>query len=133
MQTTPEALASRGPQEQYFAKLADGHFQIQRCADCSAHQFYPRTLCMHCGGTDLAWTSPSGAGTVYSFSVVRRKPEAGGDYNVALVDLQEGVRMMTRIDDVAPDGLRIGMTVQARVVRPDGQPPLVVFVPVEAA
>lgn len=132
MQLEQAGSAPRGPQEQYFSKLAEGRFQIQRCTDCGAHQFFPRVLCMHCGATDLAWTDPSGAGTIYSFSIVRRKAEAGGDYNVALVDLDEGVRMMSRIDGVAPDGLRIGMPVRARVVRDEGQA-LVVFVPAEAA
>ncbi len=132
MQMEQADATVRGPQEQYFSRLAEGRFQIQRCADCGAHQFFPRVLCMHCGGVDLAWTDPSGAGTVYSFSIVRRKPEAGGDYNVALVDLAEGVRMMSRIDGVAPDGLRIGMPVRARVLRGDGQA-LVVFVPAEEA
>jgi len=132
MQLEQAGSAARGPQEQYFSKLAEGRFQIQRCAGCGAHQFYPRVLCMHCGAADLAWTDPSGAGTVYSFSIVRRKPEAGGDYNVALVDLEEGVRMMSRIDGVAPDGLRIGMPVRARVVR-DADHALVVFVPAEEA
>ncbi|EHK66366.1 Zn-ribbon domain-containing OB-fold protein [Achromobacter arsenitoxydans] len=132
MQMEQAGATSRGPQEHYFSKLAEGRFQIQRCAGCGAHQFYPRILCMHCGGEDLAWTDPSGAGTVYSFSVVRRKPEAGGDYNVALVDLEEGVRMMSRVDGVEPDRLRIGMQVAARVVRDEGQA-LVVFVPAEEA
>ena len=132
MQKEMEGAAPSGPQEQYFSNLAEGRFRIQRCAACGAHQFFPRVLCMHCGAQDLAWTEPSGAGTVYSFSIVRRKPDAGGDYNVALVDLQEGVRMMSRIDGVAPEGLRIGMPVQARVLRGEGQP-LVVFVPAEVA
>lgn len=132
MQREQAGTAPRGPQEQYFSKLAEGHFQIQRCTACGAHQFFPRVLCMHCGAQDLTWTEPSGAGTVYSFSIVRRKPESGGDYNVALVDLQEGVRMMSRVDGVALDSLRIGMPVRARVLRGEGQP-LVVFVPAEDA
>lgn len=129
---TEHVGAARGPQEQYFASLADGRLQIQRCAGCGAHQFYPRVLCMHCGATTLQWITPAGTGVVYSFSVVRRKPEAGGDYNVALVDLDEGVRMMSRIDDIALDQLRIGLPVTARVIAADGVP-LVVFVPAEAA
>ncbi|ANY18261.1 DNA-binding protein [Bordetella pseudohinzii] len=127
-----EGGAPRGPQEQYFSNLAEGRFRIQRCAACGAHQFFPRVLCMHCGAQELAWTEPSGLGTVYSFSIVRRKPDAGGDYNVALVDLEEGVRMMSRIDGVALDDLRIGMPVRARVLRGEGLP-LLVFVPTEAA
>jgi DUF35 OB-fold domain, acyl-CoA-associated len=65
----------------------------------------------------LNWIEPSGQGTVYSTTVVRRKPEAGGDYNVALIDLAEGVRLMSRVDDVAPDQVRIGMPVRAQVIQ----------------
>ena len=68
----------------------------------------------------------------FSTSVVRRKPEAGGDYNVALVDLEEGVRLMSRVDGLAPGAVRIGMAVQARV-RSDGAEPSLVFVAREEA
>jgi len=78
----------------------------------------------------LQWVAPSGRGSVYSFSIVRRKPEAGGDYNVALVDLDEGVRMMSRVDDAPLAALRIGMPVCVRVTQGEGGP-LVVFVPEE--
>ncbi|HEY9316443.1 Zn-ribbon domain-containing OB-fold protein [Achromobacter sp.] len=132
MHTEQAEAPSRGPQEQYFAALAEGRFRIQRCAACERHQFFPRTLCMHCGATDLAWMDPAGTGTVYSFSIVRRKPEAGGDYNVALIDLDEGARMMSRVDGVPLERLRIGMPVKARVLL-DAAQPLVVFEPVEAA
>jgi uncharacterized protein len=111
----------------YQQALAQGRFLIQRCAACSRAVFYPRMICPHCGGGDLSWEEPSGRGTVYSTTVVRRKPEAGGDYNVALIDLEEGVRMMSRVEDAAPGAVRIGMAVQARVrVREGGN--LVVFV-----
>jgi uncharacterized OB-fold protein len=60
---------------------------------------------------------------------VRRKPQAGGDYNVALVDLAEGPRLMSRIDGVAPDQVRIGMRVQARVIDDPITGKLLVFIP----
>ncbi|WP_233234926.1 Zn-ribbon domain-containing OB-fold protein [Bordetella sp. LUAb4] len=105
----------------YSQALAQGQFLIQRCEACSRAVFYPRMVCPHCGSDQLAWQAPSGRGTVYSTTVVRRKPEAGGDYNVALVDLEEGVRLMSRIDGVAPIGVHIGMPVQAKVlVRDNG-------------
>ncbi|WP_454673284.1 Zn-ribbon domain-containing OB-fold protein [Achromobacter pestifer] len=132
MHTEQFGVAACGPQEQYFSGLAEGRFQIQRCEACGDHQFYPRVLCVHCGGTALQWVEPAGRGSVYSFSVVRRKPEAGGDYNVALVDLEEGVRMMSRIDGIALEQLHIGLPVMARLVHTDGAP-LLVFVPAEAA
>lgn len=113
-----------GPEKTYQDKLAQGSFEIQRCAGCGKHVFYPRVLCPHCGAERLDWIVPSGRGTVYSTTVVRRKPADGGDYNVALVDLDEGPRMMSRVVSIAPDAVRIGMAVKARIT--DG---LVEFTP----
>ncbi len=113
-------LDSAGPQARYFSKLDQGIFELQHCQACLRHQFYPRVLCEHCGSTALEWVSPSGKGTLYSFSVVRRKPELGGDYNVVLVDLAEDVRLMSRVEGVAPDELSIGMELSARVINQDG-------------
>lgn len=104
-----------GPEKIYQDKLAQGVFEIQRCTTCSKHVFYPRVLCPHCGGDQLEWKPPSGRGTVYSTTVVRRKEADGGDYNVALIDLDEGPRMMSRVVTVQPSAVRIGMAVQARV------------------
>jgi uncharacterized OB-fold protein len=114
-----------GPEGHYFARLAQGVFEIQRCAQCQRHQFYPRVLCVHCGSEDLQWVAPSGRGTVYSYSIVRRKPEAGGDYNVVLVDLEEDVRVMSRVEGVTPDALRVGQRVSARVALEEGKGVLV--------
>ena len=68
-------------------------------------------------------------GTVYSTSTIHRKPEAGGNYNVAIIDLDEDVRMMSRVEDESPDAVFIGQRVQARVVQKEGRG-LVVFQPV---
>ena len=105
-----------GPEKIYQDKLAQGIFEIQRCASCARHVFYPRVLCPHCGAGKLDWAAASGRGTVYSTTVVRRKEADGGDYNVALIDLDEGPRMMSRVVTVAPSAVRIGMSVIARVV-----------------
>lgn len=129
----PHQQAAAGPDKVYADALAAGQFRIQQCGDCRRHVFYPRNICPHCGGDALAWTEPKGTGTVYSASVIRRKPDAGGDYNVVLVDLDEGVRMMSRVEGVPPASVRIGMRVKARVARAqaDGEPALVVFDPLE--
>lgn len=121
MDEQSSSVESTGPQARYFSRLNQGIFEIQHCQACLRHQFYPRVLCQHCGSTSLSWVSPSGRGTVYSFSVVRRKQELGGDYNVTLVDLAEGVRLMSRVEDITPDELHIGMRVSARVIHQDGQ------------
>jgi uncharacterized OB-fold protein len=104
-----------GPEKIYQDKLAQGVFEIQRCAGCGKHVFYPRVLCPHCGADRLEWTAPSGRGSVYSTTVVRRKEADGGDYNVALIDLEEGPRLMSRVVTLAPADVRIGMAVKARV------------------
>jgi uncharacterized OB-fold protein len=104
-----------GPEKQYLDKLAAGRFEVQRCADCGKHVFYPRVLCPHCGGERLDWVVPSGRGVVYSTTVVRRKPADGGDYNIVLVDLAEGVRLLSRVSGIAPEQVKIGMAVSARI------------------
>jgi len=126
MATTPAPGA--GPEKLYKDKLAAGSFEIQKCGGCGKHVFYPRVVCPHCGSDKLSWVAAAGAGVVYSTTIVRRKPDAGGDYNVALIDLAEGPRMMSRVVDVAPDGVKIGMKVKARIAG-EGEAALVEFVP----
>jgi uncharacterized OB-fold protein len=123
-----QTSADSGPEAQYLDALARGQFQIQHCSDCSKYVFYPRVLCPHCGGTHLSWMRPSGLGTVYSVSIVRKKPADGGDYNVVLVDLEEGVRMLGRVDGIANEAIRIGMRVHVDIGDADGRP-AVVFKP----
>lgn len=130
IQSSTDAVG--GPEQIYLDGLAAGRFQIQRCADCSQAVFYPRCVCPHCGGVSLDWFAPSGQGVVYASTTVYRSAEQGGDYNVCLVDLDEGARMMSRVAEVAPRQVRIGMRVSARVVA-DGDAAQVVFVPSEAA
>ena len=93
-----------GPEAQYFEMLKSGAFCIQQCVSCSKHVFFPRTLCPHCGSEALQWIQPSGRGEIYSITVVRRDSELGGDYNIALIDLHEGVRLMAHVVD--DSGLR---------------------------
>ncbi|MFB4316013.1 Zn-ribbon domain-containing OB-fold protein [Actinomadura sp. 21ATH] len=100
----------------YWDGLAAGELRLQRCGGCGRTVFYPRAVCPHCFGTDLSWQAASGLGTIYSFTVAHR---AFGDFagqvpfTVALVDLDEGVRMMTRI--TGPDRPAIGDRVRLAV------------------
>ncbi|MBS3020612.1 hypothetical protein DJFAAGMI_03374 [Comamonas sp. PE63] len=115
-------------QTHYQAELDAGRFAIQQCTACQQHVFTPRELCPHCGASPLRWVRPSGQGTVYSTTTIARKPEAGGDYNVALIDLDEDVRMMSRIEGIAPERVQIGMRVTAQTIQHNGKG-LVVFHP----
>ncbi|MEJ8852418.1 Zn-ribbon domain-containing OB-fold protein [Variovorax rhizosphaerae] len=122
----PAAQAdTRGADERYFSALSDNRFEIPQCDNCGRHHFFPRVVCPHCGSTALRWVTPSGRGTVYSTTVVRR-PD--GDYTVCLLDLAEGPRLMSRVVEIAPDAVHIGMPVQARIDALESGP-LLVFIP----
>ena len=110
-----------GVQATHQAALDQGRLLIQYCADCEKHVYFPRESCPHCGSAELAWVAPAGLGTVYAVTTVRRKLDAGGDYNVSLVDLDEGVRLMSRVENLMPLELKIGQRVQARVQVTDGR------------
>ncbi|MBC7140298.1 MAG: OB-fold domain-containing protein [Defluviimonas sp.] len=118
-----------GPDAVFAAKLAEGVFEIQKCGGCGAHVFHPRVICPACGSADLGWVAPSGRGTVHARTIIRRKPEKGGDYNVVLVDLEEGVRMMSRVDEIDNDAIAAGLKVTASVGKGASDEPAVVFRP----
>lgn len=119
------------PDVEFRAFLAQGRFMIQRSKSSGAHVFYPRAVAPGTGARDLEWVEASGLGVVYSTTVVRKKPPEPG-YNVALIDLAEGPRMMSRVEGLDPADVTIGMTVQARIIDQDGEP-VVVFDPAEPA
>ena len=104
---------------------------IQRSRASGQYVFYPRTVAPGTGARDLEWVAASGLGTVYSTTVVRKKPPEPS-YNVALIDLAEGPRMMSRVEGIAPDAVGIGMAVRAKIVDQDGEL-VVVFEPAGAA
>ncbi len=110
------------------AHLAAGSFMLQRCMSCARHVYYPRVLCPHCASDALEWVEASGLGTVYSTTTVARRDELGGNYNVALIDLDEGVRLMSRVDGLASEQARIGQRVRHAIVQSGGEP-LLVFTP----
>lgn len=114
----------------YAAHLQAGRFRIQQCEDCRRHVFYPRVICPHCASDRLSWVEPAGTGTVYSTTVVRRSDDKGGSYNVALIDLDEGVRLMSRVERVPPVDVRIGMRVRVHVAQLNGTV-APVFAPIE--
>ncbi len=130
--TTPTQPAPAGVQAQHQLQLDAGRFLIQRCGQCQMHVYFPREVCPHCGALGLQFVAPSGAGTVHANTTVRRKADLGGDYNVCLVQLDEGVRLMARVEHVVPATVTVGLRVKARVTQKDGHG-LVVFDPEQAA
>lgn len=101
---------------EYWAGCARHELMIQRCMDCSTHQFYPRIMCTTCSGKSLEWVRASGRATVKSFTIVRRAVSeayaAEVPYVVALVALAEGPTMMTNIIDCKVEEVRMSMPVE---------------------
>jgi uncharacterized OB-fold protein len=94
--------------------------------------FYPRVIAPKTGAADLEWRVSKGLGTVHATTVVHQ--QQGDVYNVCLVDVDEGFRMMTRVEDIAPTEVKIGMRVKFRVHTPTGdEDPYPVFTPAEGA
>lgn len=121
-----------GKEREFRDMLAEGKWRIQRSPSTGAYVYYPREVAPGTGANDLEWVEPKGTGTIYSFTIVNRRAEQGGPYNVILVDLDEGPRMMSTLEGVAPEGVKIGQRVKARVSELNGQP-AVVFDPAEGA
>ena len=91
---------------------------LQRCQSCGHVLFYPRTHCDACQSDQLAWENASGAGTIASYTVVRRGVSADFEapYVIALIDLAEGPRMMSQVVDTGPDALAVGLSVRVDFV-----------------
>ena len=83
---------------------------VQQCLDCSAFRFPPRRLCPDCSSESAEWRRVSGRGKIHSFVVYHRlyHPAFESDlpYNVAVVELEEGPRLLTTIVDCANEALR---------------------------
>ena len=126
--TEPTMCAERA----FRNRLADGDWRIQHSPSAGRHVYYPRELVPGTGETDLEWVAPSGLGTVYSFTIVNRREEQGGPYNVVVVELDEGPRMMSTVEGVENDAVKIGLRVKARV-EGEGDSARVVFDPAEGA
>jgi hypothetical protein len=114
----------------YQSHLDKGELAYQWSAEASRAVFYPRLVCPYSGSTDLEWRIASGLGTVYATTVTH--PQQGAPYNVALIDCDEGFRLMSRVEEIDPMQVRIGMRVRFRVHAAEGdQPAYPVFVPAE--
>ena len=113
----PPIGAESGP---FWEATRQERLLVQWCTACDRGIFYPRAFCPHCasGPGGLEWRTASGRATVYS-AVVENRPEAAGaafsggePYCVALVDLDEGVRMLSNVVGCPPQDVHCGMAVQ---------------------
>ena len=114
-----------GPEQKFKNVLSEGKFMIQRCKSLNKFFFHPRVAFPGSGERDLEWVEASGNGEVYSSSCNRRLPEKGGDFNLSLITLEEGPRMMARVEGIDPDKVEIGQKVKARISSLNGEPAVI--------
>ncbi len=104
----------------YWQSAAEGRLVVQRCADCGQFQFYPRSLCASCAGMP-EWVDASGRGTLHTFTVIRQNRSeafAGlSPYAVGIVELEEGVRMMSNIVECDVGALQVGMALEVVILK----------------
>jgi uncharacterized OB-fold protein len=91
---------------------------IQECSDCGYKNYPPTLYCPRCLSSNLKWVKASGKGRVHSYTVVYEYPPPGfkTPYIIALIDLEEGVRMLSNIVDCSPEDVKIGMPVEVAFI-----------------
>jgi len=101
----------------YWEGTRQGELRAQRCSDCGHFRFPPAILCPKCLSEMAEWRCLSGRGKVYSFIIVHRPIHPAfledAPYNVAIIELEEGLRMHTNVVECPDEELRVGMTVEA--------------------
>ena len=125
-------LMKQSPLGTYLEHCKRGELAYQVCTDDNTPVFFPRVVAPHTGSANLEWRVSKGLGTVHATTVVHTKDKP--PYNVALIDLDEGFRMMSRVEDIDPMQVTIGMRVKVRINPGDEkQPPYPVFFPAGGA
>jgi len=111
----PLPLTNEDSQE-YWEACKRGELRLQKCAGCAHVRFPPAALCPRCLSESFAWEPMSGRGKVYTWIVVHRPqhPAFFEDvpYNVAIVELEEGPRLHSRIVGCSNEAIEIGMPVE---------------------
>lgn len=111
--TAPEPTPHTAP---FWEATRARRLVLQWCAACDEPVWYPREVCPRCGGTEHEWRESSGAGEVYAVTVMHRAgvPQMADrvPYTVALVELDDGVRMMSNVVGCPPGDVTVGMRVR---------------------
>ena len=117
----------------YWAAAREGRLELQRCSACKHWRFPPSVVCPKCLAFEHEWAPVSGRATIYSFIVVHRPQHPGffadAPYNVAIVELDEGIRLHTNIIDCANEDLAIDMPVEVVFEKVDDEVTLAKFRP----
>jgi uncharacterized protein len=131
--TRPDPLVTEDS-EVFWSAADDSRLVAQRCSSCRALRHPPRPMCPHCHSFDFEAQELSGRGIVYSFAVLHHPQNPVFEYPVvaALIDLEEGVRLMSNLRGLDPSEIRIGMEVVVGYVPTEGGHQVPVFEPVRS-
>jgi uncharacterized OB-fold protein len=103
----------------FWDAAKQGKLLIQHCGDCNQHYFYPRPLCPQCLSRKVTWTESSGRGRLHTF-VINHRPPRGFPPDtpivIAIVELEEGPRLMTNLVAVEPDPTQLHCDMPVEVV-----------------
>jgi uncharacterized OB-fold protein len=134
MKIIPRPDELNGP---YWEAAAEGRMAIQRCQRCGNLNHPPAASCPSCHGDEFDWPSMSGRGTVFTYTVVQHPvhPVMAGaiPYVLALIELEEGPRILTNLRHVRPEDVRVGLPVGVLFEQLDDATALPQFRPVDAA
>ena len=126
-------LTSSVLDEEFWAHCAGERLCFQRCSDCDRWRHLPRHMCPHCGSPGWRWEESRGLGMLYSWTVAHlpMHPAFTKDvpYIVAIVELQEGVRMVSRLSDIENDQLKLGFELEVFFPHKTNEPVLPYFRP----
>lgn len=100
----------------FWSGCASGVLRLRHCPSCKIYYAPTRSVCS-CGNSQLTWVDASGRGKVFSYTVVHRAPDpafrAELPYVIAVVELEEGAKLLSNVGGCPPEEVRIGMPVQA--------------------
>jgi len=111
-----DGSAIQPPLKAYEDALNNGEIIYQVCGDCQHVAFYPRLVCPDCGSTSVSYTPSAGKGAVYTRTVIHSRNR--DPYNVVLIAMDEGFRIMSTVEDASNDDVQIGMRVELKTVYP---------------
>jgi hypothetical protein len=122
------AIPKPTPETKPFWDAAKQHkLMIQRCNSCNQYYFYPRPLCPCCLSREVEWVEVSGRGKLHTFVINHRAPRQAPmppPFILAIVELDEGPRMMTNIVGTDPDPAKLPFDAPVEVVFDDVTPEL---------
>jgi uncharacterized OB-fold protein len=122
--------ASKSPLAVYREYCERGELAYQVCTDDGSVVFFPRLTAPGTGSPNLEWRVSKGLGTVYATTTLHRRGE--DPYDISMVELDEGFKMMSRVESIDPMDVKIGMRVKVRMIPgTEKQPAYPVFDPVE--